>query len=685
MKLPYRPEIDGLRAVAVISVILYHAQLTLFGYKAFAGGFIGVDVFFVISGYLITSLILREVSTTGGFSFLKFYERRARRILPALFTVMLVSFPLAWKYLIPASFMDFSKSILYSLGFGSNWYFHYTGLRYGEAGGITKPFLHTWSLSVEEQYYLLFPVLALIAYKYCRKYFLTILLVGILISLAASDWGARNHPSATFYFLHTRVWELLIGSALASFEFSKGGGSAHPFLNKTMPALGILLIAYAILMFQDGMLHPSVSTLTPVLGVALIIRFAHQNEFITKILSSKLLVGIGLISYSLYLWHYPIFSFGHISGISIRNEYATWYFMVATVLLSVATYFLVEKPFRQSRIIGPRVLTASLAALLTIIAWLNTSVLLNSGFNSVTRLPDVLFRNIDQNNIDLRLSLKDPSGKPCHNNIHGCHFLRSQEWKHLFLLGDSHFAMLDRPLYERTKTLNLNYHSFTIGGCFFIPDFHRVSYTNPNDKCEFCNETMQSNILNELAKYKDSIIVVGGRLQLFLTREYFDNEEGGIENTGRHPEFKSSKNLDLKSHFKATIEALARNNHVILVYPIPEVGFDVPTVLMNHIKAKPKELSIPEFLRVQPISTSFDVFRRRTQEVFALYDSIVGERISRIYPHKLFCGDPLKDRCVVHNETDFFYFDDDHPSIKGAEMIIDLIAKTIDKAAVVRP
>ena len=176
MKLTYRPEIDGLRAIAVGVVILYHAKITLFGYQPFKGGFIGVDIFFVISGYLITSIILKELVITGSFSFKNFYERRIRRILPALLFVMLVSLPFAWRYLLPGSFVDFSKSILYSLGFSSNFYFHYSGQQYGAESGLLKPFLHTWSLSIEEQFYILFPIVLLATFKYFRKYFIYILL-----------------------------------------------------------------------------------------------------------------------------------------------------------------------------------------------------------------------------------------------------------------------------------------------------------------------------------------------------------------------------------------------------------------------------------------------------------------------------------------------------------------------------
>ena len=221
MKLTYRPELDGLRAIAVCAVILYHAQITILNYKPFKGGFIGVDIFFVISGYLITSIILKELITTNSFSFKHFYERRIRRILPVYLIVILAIIPFAWMNFLVDSFVDFSKSALYSLGFSSNLYFHYSGQEYGARTGLFKPLLHTWSLSVEEQYYILFPIILLITFKYFTKYLIHILVFGFIISISLADWSSKNYASISFYFIHTRIWELLAGSILAYFEIIK--------------------------------------------------------------------------------------------------------------------------------------------------------------------------------------------------------------------------------------------------------------------------------------------------------------------------------------------------------------------------------------------------------------------------------------------------------------------------------
>ena len=348
MKINYRPEIDGLRAIAVSAVILYHAQLNIFGQEVFEGGFIGVDIFFVISGYLITSLILKELKTTGKFSFSYFYERRARRILPVLIVVILASLPAAWLFLVPGNFIEFTKSILYSLGFSSNFYFHYSGRQYGTEDGLLKPLLHTWSLSVEEQYYILFPIILLIVFKFFRKYLLVILLCGFLISLSMADWGSKNYPAATFYFLHTRMWELIAGSLLAYFEIFKKRLSNNSFLNLILPGVGIILIAHSIFFYDDKIFHPSLYTLSPVIGVSLIIWYSKRDELITKILSSKIFVGIGLISYSLYLWHYPIFAFARIKS-NLPSQYDKFEWIVLTIFLSIISYFFVEKFFRNKK------------------------------------------------------------------------------------------------------------------------------------------------------------------------------------------------------------------------------------------------------------------------------------------------------------------------------------------------
>jgi peptidoglycan/LPS O-acetylase OafA/YrhL len=402
MKINYRPEIDGLRAIAVLIVILYHAKITIFGREPFKGGFIGVDIFFVISGYLITSIILKELTITGSFSYKNFYERRIRRIIPALVFVIFLSLPFAWYILLPSSFVDFSKSIIYSLGFSSNFYFHETGQIYGDQSSLLKPFLHTWSLSVEEQYYILFPVIFFFIFRYFRKYLLTILVIGFILSFQMADWGSRYFPSATFYFLHTRMFELLAGSILAYFEITSGRKSQQKNLNLIFPSIGLFLIVHSFIFFNIDFHHPSFITILPIIGVCLIIWFAQKDELVTKILSSRPFVTVGLISYSLYLWHYPLFSFYRFIKLYFPLDIIGKFFAILILLvISFFSYRFVELPFRNKKLSFKKILTI-IGFFLLIIIIFNFYVIKKKGF--VERLDKFtkIHKNYNPDNVFLR-------------------------------------------------------------------------------------------------------------------------------------------------------------------------------------------------------------------------------------------------------------------------------------------
>lgn len=656
----YRPEIDGLRAIAVISVILYHAQITILGYDIFKGGFIGVDIFFVISGYLITSIIFRELQSTGSFFFKKFYERRIRRIIPVLLLVMLTTLPLGWMYLLPLDFVEFSKSALFSLGFSSNLYFHYDGQQYGAASGLLKPLLHTWSLSVEEQYYLFFPIIFFILFKYLKKYLIHFFLVGLILSVLIADWSSRTYPSVSFYFLHTRIWELFAGSILAYLEIKLGNRSENKILNSFFPFIGLALIGISIYFFNDKMFHPSFNSLPPVIGVSLIIWFSSKDDFITKILSTKLFVGIGLVSYSLYLWHYPIFAFSRITQFTQGDIFKKILLSIIILIISIISYFMVEKPFRnrnnKMNLVGSFVLAGSLLLII-----LNYAVIKNNGFQK--RLPNIL-----QN--DLKNTLKNSQGENCYNNIHKCKFNTSSN-KKIFLIGDSHMEYIMSDLKDKVVQEGYQFIPSVVSGCIFFPNFNLIDVKtkkiSPN-----CNNDYFEMIKKTLSKEKNSIFIFGGRYPLYLTNEFFDNKEGGIEGKVWKKKYISiNKNQTIENSFKNEILKLSKNNKIILVYPIPEVGWDVPNKIWIDRKKVLKKNNYSN------LTTSFKVYLDRSKTSNNLLDSIDNNNIYRVYPHKLFCNLRIKGRCTTHNDKDIFYADMDHPSKKGAEMINDLIIKEI--------
>ncbi|MDC1251200.1 acyltransferase [Gammaproteobacteria bacterium] len=331
----YRPEIDGLRAIAVLPVIFFHA-----GIELFSGGFVGVDVFFVISGYLITKIILTDLEQDK-FRIVTFYERRARRILPALFFIIFSCLPFAYFILDPSALVDFGESLVAVPTFLSNVLFW---SERGYFGGATelKPLIHTWSLAVEEQFYLVFPIILMVFWFHLRKWTGPFILFLIVCSLYLSWFLTELHFETAFYLPLARAWELMVGSAAAYYgiRLANLGNQYSSILSIT----GLSLIFYAVLNFDGTTNFPGYAATMPVFGTFLLIIAGPSRNLVNRVLSSRWLVNIGLVSYSLYLWHQPVFVFfRHLS----LSEYIIIFGIPLSILLSLFTYRFIETPFRD--------------------------------------------------------------------------------------------------------------------------------------------------------------------------------------------------------------------------------------------------------------------------------------------------------------------------------------------------
>lgn len=360
----YRPEIDGLRAVAVLLVLLYHAG---FG---FSGGFVGVDVFFVISGFLITGLILRE-QTLGTFSLSAFWIRRIRRILPASTCMVAATLGVGACLLLPNDFSWLAESAFAQQLLFSNVYFWASG-GYFDGPAELKPLLHTWSLAVEEQFYLLFPLLLVIFRRWPRRR-LAFLLCGLaLVSLMASEYAARRSPTAGFYLLPTRAWELLIGSLLT---FIPAPTWLKAWQRNLLGAVGLIAIVASSWFYSSLTPFPGVAALSPCLGAALFIYSSTQAPtLIARIMSLKPIVFIGLISYSLYLWHWPLFAFLKYyfeRNVPLDVRAAA---MLASIAIAYVSWTLIEKPtrygtwFQSGRVLVPTAAGSALTLILASVA-----------------------------------------------------------------------------------------------------------------------------------------------------------------------------------------------------------------------------------------------------------------------------------------------------------------------------
>jgi peptidoglycan/LPS O-acetylase OafA/YrhL len=350
----HRPEIDGLRAVAVLPVVLFHA-----GVGVFSGGYVGVDVFFVISGFLITGLIKEDLERER-FSVLGFYNRRVRRILPALvFTAALTS-AAAFAFLTPGFLIDYSKSLVSVATFVSNFYF-WKASGYFDNSALLRPMLHTWSLAVEEQFYIFMPLAAYAVYRFFQRRWMVAFAAAAIASLALSIYATQVGPTANFFLLPTRAWELLLGALIAV----RPPPRDKAWLNQALSLLGLILIVWSVFAYDEATPFPGAAALAPCIGTGLAIAYADpERTLVGRLLTQKLMIGIGLISYSLYLVHWPIAVFWRYITLQPPSLLGAAIIFTASVLLAAIAWKFIEQPFRKrGGASNLRVICVGLAAL----------------------------------------------------------------------------------------------------------------------------------------------------------------------------------------------------------------------------------------------------------------------------------------------------------------------------------
>jgi peptidoglycan/LPS O-acetylase OafA/YrhL len=451
----YRPEIDGLRAIAIIPVIFFHA-----GFDSFKGGYVGVDIFFVISGYLISSIIFKELSTET-FTLKSFYERRARRILPALFLVVIVSMPLALLWMPPADMLDFSQSIVSIPLFFSNFLFYFES-GYFDATMEVKPLFHTWSLAVEEQFYMVFPLLLIFLWKYGKRKIITTVLIIFAISLIITEIFVHFDKMLAFFMLPFRVWELFIGVGAALIGFYRLVPTRKILFKNLWSLIGLFLILLSIFSFNEETLVPGFYALIPTLGTAIIIVFS-DNSHVGRIIGNRFFVGIGLVSYSAYLWHQPLFAFLRVYRFGDTKIGMMISAILITFILAFLTWKFVEKPFRNKYLISSKVAIRSfLIAGFTIVGFGLLGIFSN-GFEDLyksrlTEVERVFLENskevsrLRNNKIDTKYFsecyIEYENTDKFYTNFNNC----SKEYgSAVLLMGDSHMNNVKRSFSKMKK------------------------------------------------------------------------------------------------------------------------------------------------------------------------------------------------------------------------------------------
>ena len=664
----YRPEIDGLRALAVIPVILYHA-----GFNLFSGGYVGVDVFFVISGYLITSTILADLEV-GTFSFMNFYERRARRILPALFSMMFACLPFAWFWLLPAAMTEFSESLIGIPLFISNLLvLYFWNFDYFDTSTELKPLIHTWSLAVEEQYYALFPVFLMLLWRLGKRWIMGLLFLAFFISLASSQWLSIRAPQFNFYMLPTRGWELLIG-AFISLYYARHIIKIHNQIIEQLGSFfGLLLIVYPVFSFNAQTPFPSLYALAPTVGAALIIIFATHKTVVGKLLSSKLFVAIGLISYSAYLWHQPIFAFARERSLIKPSVYLMSTLAALSFAIAYLSWRYIEIPFRNKhRISRNKVFLYGTLCTIFFIG-VGFAGYLSGGFEG--RLAnDVLITAHSAGDMKLQECMSQPNRDILPANA--C-ILGNKKKIIGGLIGDSHAGAIAYALNLELQKKKLGVVDLTAAACPPIPNVY-TSFAGLN-----CYEHNNNSFKFMTSDANKKYVIISARWTLALTGKDFDNGEGGVESGDGVIEILENGKLKhvskaIKKEILQTrisnmiLDYIKLNKTVILVYPIPEVGWNVPLTLAKQYLFNKVNLTSTN------LSTSYVLYKTRNKEAIQLLDSIgTNQYLIRIYPDKILCDTYVKDRCVAQINGMPLYFDDDHLNTMGANLVVKEIMKHI--------
>jgi peptidoglycan/LPS O-acetylase OafA/YrhL len=657
--LSYRPDIDGLRSFAIIPVVLFHANAPFL-----TGGFIGVDVFFVISGFLIGSLVYREL-TAGRFSLRRFYERRAKRILPALFAVLAFTLFAACILLSGEELKGFAGEMLATLTSSSNVYF---GLNsdYFAAAAELHPLLMSWSLGVEEQFYIFFPLVLFLLVRYARRHILAVLGILSLMSLAVALLAVHRFPTPTFYLLPSRAWELGLGAMLGIFETTQPGQKraervGHWKEVESVVGLGMLL--FGIFNFTRDTIFPGLAALVPTVAAVLLIR-ARGSWINRRILASKPLVAIGLLSYSWYLWHWPLMSFARIAmagELPLRIGLAI---VVLSLGIATLSYYLVEQPFRKPALQGRSILWGYGVAT---VLWMIPAVVFLAIHGWPGRYPAAAA-------VDAATLRSGPD--PCLVRYRKTNFIdsvactnRDASLPTLAILGDSHAAALAPYLRDMAPAAGWRVDDLTKASCPPLGSVTRYMPARLNHDIE-C-ETFNQNVLRFVIDSPNIRTVV---LSGYWTAPFPDRDNGErFVGAGDRPNSvgieQSWKNL--QSGLLETVQRLqAQGKRVLLVVDAPRLMFD--PVLAARTNAIPARLWLDRTLGGpdvtigwEPLSSLMGPVDIRANAILAYVANQTGAGLVDL-PHDM-CPDSM---CRFKQGSAPFYVDTQHLSFEGAQFAL---------------
>lgn len=632
----YRREVDGLRAVAVLPVLLFHG-----GIAGFSGGFVGVDIFFVISGYLITTIIVEELDR-GEFSLLNFYERRARRILPALFLVMACSAPFAWMLLEPGRLRDYSQSVVAVSAFASNILF-WSESGYFAPSAELKPLLHTWSLAVEEQFYVIFPLMMMFLWRLGRRVAAGVIFMVWLASVLYSHWGTLHRPEAAFYLLPARFWEIATGSLIVlllrrSLPVATAGDINDSRSSEALSGIGLALIVISMAVFDERTPFPGTYALVPTVGTALVLTFGDARTLVGRLLGHQALVGIGLVSYSVYLWHQPLLAFAKV-GIG-RNLSGGWTLLLLTlsIALGYGTWQFVEKPFRDRRRFQRRHVFGISGAMLMCFLAVALIGSRGEGLESLRQSPEQLRV--------LHTAIASPKRDECHaegagfkNPASACEYFGADvTWA---MLGDSHAVELAYALALELEVQGVGIKHLSMSAC--EPSFRRVEL---NTACHDWTEQAVRYLSGEKAI---RTVVVTYRINEYLFGKHVD----GYPDLPNHVT-PSRRQAAWHAYVDLLVALRAAGKDVILVLQAPELRMSATGLLFREDALSADLIGVPR--------SWWDLRQRFVRERLADIPTDV-----RVFDPSTALCDALN--CYATRAGVSMYFDDNHLSVSGASLV----------------
>lgn len=623
MTIAYRPEIDGLRALAVTAVLLCHANFSFF-----AGGFVGVDVFFVISGFLITSLIANDLRQ-GTFSFINFWERRIRRILPPVFAVLLPVLVAGWFLHLPSDYKQLGQQVTAQTMFASNVLFK-SQAGYFEEASIIKPLLHTWSLSVEEQFYFFFPVAFVFLWRRKPQHLDRYLLGVAFVSCVWAAIIVNNSPSSAFYLLPFRAWELLLGSLLA---LQAKPREVSRFSTEAMGLVGLGLIFGSVLLCTEKTMFPW-AALPSCLGTALII-LSNQNglNMAGRLLSLRPMVFVGLISYSLYLWHWPIISFMRYSEFVAFTPLVATGCLAVAFILAVLSWKFIETPVRRKMVL-PTTRQAYLAAFVGLALFGLTGLTLHLTKGLPSRLDPAVVQyaaGVEDTNPHRKECDKPKADRFEKNTI--CQTNPGSGQKPSFILwGDSFADAMAPAFYDLSEKYGKNGFVITAHGC--MPSINSEKRSAGEFDCRGHN----AHVL-ELIEKNDI-------RNIFM----ISNWTGNI-NRNNNGDYKVVPTLIYNS-----VEALRKEGrHIYVMLDVPYAPFDPPRYLAF------RKLYDREYLPTDFSSESY--FAGRERKLGPLIKQLDKKGVTIIDPAPMVCAE---GKCIVEKNGISLYYNKGHFSEQGA-------------------